>query len=326
MGASEYGTFCIPQTTASTIGIVAAAIVHGFIWLILATWIDGTSQTTIVILYGVSCIAVIYYWYRLAVIILRMSRKSYATKLVQDIEYGQAWMGLLGYLSAGLLHFFYTLAKTQATFAADPMATVVLYAIHLYFAFITFLILARSLFDFASYGVDLRRSAVADTDSDDPRVLYGFFPPMTYSVILSLIALLTLHVTALLCLLNVFDGTATNIIGVFNYVALGLGILYVIILVLQWSQRQKRLLRLARDLELAHCLSGLLFLLSCALVHAIFTARYTPADFASDVILNGRLAIIHLYFIVGTLMLVTNTLFNMTAKGTEERRISETGN
>jgi len=319
---STHVNMCLPQTALSTGGLILAVIIHLFVFFTLTGWVDGTVDGVSIALDILSLVAIILYLLMAVARIRQLMNNNYVSAFVEDIELKHALMGILAYLSAGMINFVFTFNKTQADYAANPLWAGILYTIHLYFLIITLLILAEIVFDFVSNGIEQRRTLNTDAVTQNDQELYGLFPPVTVAVVISLLVLFILHIMTELILMTVVDGTSDIMRQIYTYTSLGLGLFYLIVMLLQYANRTQRIMRLARDIEFSHALYGLLFFVSAGSLYAIFTNGHVPADYVADPILEAKLFGIYGYFLIGTLLLITNGIFNMPAKGNEERRIS----
>ena len=313
---------CLPQTALSTAGLILTTLLHLFVFFTLTGWIDGTADGISIILDIVSLVAIILYLLMLVSRARQLMAHNYVSLFVEDIELKHAMMGTLAYFSAGFVNFIFTIDKTQADYTANMVWAAILYAIHLYFLAITLWILLEIIADFASSGIEQRRTLNTDAVTTNDRELYGLFPPVTAAVVISLLVLFVLHVVAALIVMGVVDGTSDTMRQVFTYVSLGLGLFYLIVMLLQYANRSMRIMRLARDIEFSHTLYGLFFFISAGTLYIVFTNGRVPADYVATPLLAAELIAIYVYFLLGTMALIANGAFNMPAKGNEERRVS----
>jgi len=220
------------------------------------------------------------------------------------------------------VNFVFTVGKTQSTYAGNTALAGTLYVIHLYFMVLTLVILFEIVCDFTAKGVEERRLFGTDQLSGSVRELYGLFPPMTLALILSLILLFILHIITMLILMGVIDGTQTGYSSLYDYGSMGMAVFYLVVVLLQYSTRQQRIMRLARDIEFGHSLAGFLFFVSAGGTYAVFTFNNVPSTYVANPLLAAELNSLYFYFLVGTLVLIITSLFNMPAKGNEERRLA----
>lgn len=95
-------------------------------------------------------------------------------------------------------------------------------------------------------------------------------------------------------------------------------VLYLIMVIAETASRSRKIKGLPFDLLYAHATRGLLIYLVLGIVFIVFVTLEYSSTTSPEVFLG----IIMLGYLIGSLYLISDTLFEFTAKGNEDRRVA----
>lgn len=155
-----------------------------------------------------------------------------------------------------------------------------------------------------------------------------FWTPSTI-LIISIVAVLVVHVASVFALVGALDVTQSNVRVVCIVASVLLAIFFVVVVIYRHSQMRRNYLEgyvsdYPDEIEYVGAWSGTLLFISLTIVLAVLHFRHTAPDAFNTLVNPGTAMILAVvigaYYMASLLWLIVGVFIHFTAKGAEERR------